>query len=96
MGKFKVLLGREKSLLYDEEVDNCIEEGSDLEPAALEQFDLIDNAIFDFVNEIISTSESNEELAWNEEVIGEVRDSVLNTLNKRGYRIWYPYYDSVN
>ena len=96
MNKLRVLLGREKSLLYDEEVDNCIEKDSELESEALAQFDVIDNATYDYINEIISTSETENELRWDADIIADVRDSTLEILRKRGYRIWYPYYDSVN
>ena len=92
MSKLKVLLGREKSLLYDEEVDNCIEEGSELEPEAWTQFDIVDNATFNYISEIVSTSENDKELEWDADLIAHVRDSTLAILERRGYRIWYPYY----
>lgn len=53
--------------------------------------DIVDNAIYDLINELIP---SNKEMEWNIEVIGKVRDAIQTQLVERGLCIeqeFYPY-----
>lgn len=53
--------------------------------------DFVDNAIYDFINELIP---SYKELDWNIDVIGEVRDAIQAQLVNRGLcteQEFYPY-----
>ena len=83
MGKLKVLLGKDKSLYYDEEVDN---NSDDIET----QISVINELTYDYVNEIISTSEFDEEIGFDSDIISEIANFTVNQLRKRGYRVWYP------
>lgn len=57
----------------------------------LERQDFVDNAIFDLVNELIP---SNNEMKWDIEVIGEIRDAIQSQLVEKGActeQEFYPY-----
>lgn len=53
--------------------------------------DLVDNAIFDLINELIP---SYKEMEWDINVIGEVRDAIQAQLVEHGFcteQEFYPY-----
>lgn len=58
--------------------------------------DLIDNAAFELITALISTSndEENEEVEWNMEHIGEVVDMVKSYLEEQGFQVCHPYYEA--
>ena len=57
----------------------------------IERQDFVDNAVYDFINELIP---SDKEMEWDIEAIGEVRDAVQAILVGRGFcteQEFYPY-----
>ena len=58
--------------------------------------DLIDNAAFELIKALVSTSENeeNEEIEWDMEHIGEVVDMVKSYLKERGFQVCHPYYEA--
>lgn len=56
-----------------------------------ERQDLVDNAIFNLINELVP---SDNEMGWDIEAIGEIRDAIQSQLVTRGFcteQEFYPY-----
>lgn len=55
--------------------------------------DLVDNAIYDLINELIP---SNKEMDWDIEAIGDVRDAIQSQLVERGLCTEQEFYPSID
>lgn len=63
----------------------------ELKTKQIERQDFVDNAIFKLINELIP---SDNEMEWNIEAIGEIRDSIQSQIVTRGFctkQEFYPY-----
>jgi hypothetical protein len=63
----------------------------ELSQKQIERQDFVDNAIFELINELIP---SDNEMEWNIEAIGEIRDSIQSQLVERGFcteQDFYPF-----
>ena len=57
----------------------------------IERQDIVDNAIFNLINELIP---SDNEMEWNIEAIGEIRDAIQSRIVTKGFctkQEFYPY-----
>lgn len=73
---------------------NTPEPGSGLTGAQLERQDIVDNAVFNLVKELIPDGHDRSKLEWDIEWIAEIRDIVEEILEEKvGVRpiVFYPY-----
>ena len=60
----------------------------EFENAICERSDVLDNAVL----EMCKTITGREDLEWDEFIYGEIKEFIVDTLNKHGIDTCYPYY----